>query len=72
MIVRVDGLEHLVGLLEHERFQCVDRLFAIPRAAVWRAQPGDDVDETLEFGGCGGRREAESSIWGTEEWGTVE
>ena len=36
VIVAVDRLEHLVGLLEHERLQRVDRLLAIPRAAVGR------------------------------------
>ena len=58
VIVMVDGLEHFVRLFEHERRQRVDRLLAIPRAAVWRAQAGDDVDETAEFfgGGCEAHR----------------
>ena len=38
VIVAVDRVEDLVGFLEHERLQRVDRLLAIPRAAVGRAQ----------------------------------
>ena len=45
VIVAVDRLEHLVGLLEHERLQRVDRLLAIPRTAVRSAQSGHDVDQ---------------------------
>ena len=54
VIVRVDRLQHFVGFLEHERLEAVDRLLAIPRAAIWRTQARDDVDEALEFGGCCG------------------
>src|SRR5437762_8549634 len=49
MIVPVDGIEHLVGLLEHERLQRIDGLLAIPRAAVRTAKPGHDLDEAIEF-----------------------
>ena len=52
-VARVDRLEHLVGLLEHERPQRLERLLAVPRAAVRRAQAGDDLDEAIE-GGAGG------------------
>ena len=51
VIVAVDRLEHLVGFLEHERLQRVDRLLAIPRAAVRRAQRGHDLDQAGELGG---------------------
>ena len=59
VIVPVDRLEHLVGLLEHERLQRVDRLLAIPRAAVRRAQGRHDVDEAREL-----QRGRELDIWG--------
>ena len=44
-------LEHLVGFLEHERLQRIDRLLAIPGAAVRRPQRGHDLDEAGELGG---------------------
>ena len=57
VVVAVDGLEHFVGLLEHERLQRVDRLLAIPRAAVRAAQRGHDLDEAGELlGGAIGMR----------------
>ena len=52
-VARVDRLQHLVGLLEHEGPQRLQRLLAVPRAAVRRAQARDDVDEAVE-GGAGG------------------
>src|SRR5262249_55532147 len=45
VIVAIDRLEHFVGLLEHERLQRVDRLLAIPRAALGSAKQGHDLDE---------------------------
>ena len=59
VIVAVDRVEHLVGLLEHERSQRLDRLLAIPRAAAGSAQASHDVDEALELAprgsACGAR-----------------
>jgi Domain of unknown function (DUF1844) len=52
VIVPVDRLEYLVGFLEHVWLEGVDRLLAIPRAAVGRAQPRDNLDEAKE--GVGG------------------
>ncbi len=51
VIVAVDRLEHFVRFLEDVRLQRVDRLLAVPGAAVWRAEPCDDVDEPLELAG---------------------
>ena len=44
----LDGLEHLVGFLEHERPQRGLRLLAVPRAAVGRPQRPHDVDQPVE------------------------
>ena len=49
VIVAIDGLDHLVGFLEHKRLQRVDRLLAIPRTAVRSAQRGHGLDEAVEF-----------------------
>ncbi len=49
VILAVDGVEHLVGFLEHERPQGLNRLLAIPRAAAGPAQAAHDVDEALEL-----------------------
>ena len=49
---RVDRLEHLVGLLEHEAAQRLECLLAIPRAATWTAEARHDVDEALELVAC--------------------
>ena len=46
----LDGVEHLVGLLEHERAQRGERLLAIPRTAVGGAQRAHDVEQALESG----------------------
>ena len=48
VIARVDRLEQFVGFFEHERLQRVDRLLAIPRAAVGPTKSGHDVDEACE------------------------
>ena len=54
-VAAVDRVEHLVRLLEHEAAQRLERLLAIPRAALRAAQPRHDVDEGLEGGaGVGG------------------
>ena len=49
VVVAVDGLEHLVGLLEHVRLQRVDGLLAVPRAAVRSPKRGHDVNEAREL-----------------------
>ncbi len=49
VIAAVDRVEHLVGLLEHERSQRLERLLAIPRAAVRPAKRPHDVDEALKL-----------------------
>ena len=48
VVAAVDGVEHLVGLLEHESAQRLDRLLVIPGAAARAAQPRHDVDQSLE------------------------
>ena len=49
VIVPVDGIEHFVGLLEHERLQRIDGLLAIPRTALRAAKRGHNLDEAIEF-----------------------
>ncbi len=51
MVVPVDRLEHLVGLLEHVWLERVDRLFAIPGAAIRRPQSRDNVHKPEKFRG---------------------
>ena len=47
-IAALDGVDSLVGLLDHVvRDACV-RLFAVPWTAVGRAQGCDDGDEPVE------------------------
>ena len=54
VVVAIDGVEHLVRLLEQEGPQCLKRLLAIPRAPVGRAQAAHDLDERVEaFSGRG-------------------
>ena len=57
-VAAVDRVEHLVRLLEHEAAQRLERLLAIPRAALRPAQPRHDVDESLEGGAGVGGHEA--------------
>ena len=38
----VDGIQHFIGLFERVRLDGVEGLFAIPGAAVRRAQPGHE------------------------------
>ncbi len=49
VVFAVDGVEDLVGLLEDERPQGLNRLLAIPRTAAGTAQAAHHVDETLEL-----------------------
>ena len=49
----LDRLEHLVGLLEHERTQRGERLLAVPWTAVRGAQRAHDLDEAVEPGAGG-------------------
>ena len=52
-VAPVDGVEHLVGLFEQIRLDGVEVLFAIPRTAAGRAQPGHDSDQALKpFASC--------------------
>src|SRR5687768_7754032 len=44
----VNGLEDLVGFLEHERTQRRLRLLAIPRTAVRGSQRSHDLDQAVE------------------------
>jgi len=54
VVVAVDRVEHLIGLLEHESTQRLDRLFVVPRAAARAPQPLHDLDQSLEgFAGRG-------------------
>ncbi len=55
MVVRVDCLDHLVALFEHERLQRVNRLLAIPGAAVGAPQRGHNPDQARELVGGAGR-----------------
>ena len=48
-VAGINGVEHLVGFLEHERAQRCVRLLAVPRAAARRAQRAHDLDQLLEF-----------------------
>ena len=47
-VARVERVDDLVRLLDHEPSQRLVRLLAIPRTAVGRAQPSDDVAERVE------------------------
>ena len=44
----IDRLEHLVAFLEHLRLQHGGGLFAVPRTAAGRAQPGHQVDDFFD------------------------
>src|SRR4051812_1202163 len=50
MIVAVDRVEQFVGLLEHERFEGIDRLLPVPGTAVRSAKGRHDVEQSYEFG----------------------
>ncbi len=50
-VVAVEGLEHLVGLLEDERPQCLQRLHAIPRTALRATKESNGFDKPPEFFG---------------------
>ena len=50
----IDGVHDLVGLLDDERSQRLQRLLPIPGAAVLGAQPPHQIDQPLETG-SGGR-----------------
>jgi hypothetical protein len=45
-IVTFNRLEHFVRFFEHERRERLQRLFAVPGAAFWRAQRSHDVDKS--------------------------
>ena len=47
-VAALERVEDLVGLLDQERAQRVERLLAVPRASVGRQQPVHDRDEALE------------------------
>jgi hypothetical protein len=49
-VVAAHRIEHLVGLLDQERAQRVERLLAVPRAAVGGEQSVHDVDELAQRG----------------------
>jgi hypothetical protein len=49
VVVSIDGLEDLIGLLEDERFQGINRLHAIPGTPLGRTQRGHDLDEAREL-----------------------
>ena len=49
VVAAVNRLEQLVSLFEHERLQRVDRLLAIPRAAIRRPERRDDLHKTGEL-----------------------
>jgi hypothetical protein len=44
----LEGVEHLVGLLDEEGAQGLEGLLAIPRAAVGSEELGHDLDEAGE------------------------
>ena len=48
VIVAIERVEQLVGFLQHERPQRLQRLLPIPRAAVLGAQRAHDLDELLK------------------------
>ena len=47
-VAAIDRVEHLVGFFQQERAQRLDRLLAIPGAALRSAQPRHDVNECLK------------------------
>src|SRR5262249_11030949 len=47
-VAAVDGVQHLVGLLDEIRTEGRVRLLAVPRTTTRRPQPRHDVDETAE------------------------
>ncbi len=49
-IAAVDRVDDLVRFLEHVLAERLQRLLAIPRAALGRAQRGHDLDEAGELG----------------------
>ncbi len=48
VIAAVERVEQLVGFLQHERAQRLQRLLAIPGAAVLGAQRAHDLDQLLK------------------------
>ena len=56
VVAAIDRVQHLVGLLQHEAAQRLDRLLAIPGTAARSAQPRHDVDERLELAPRGRQR----------------
>ena len=49
-IAALDRIDDLVGLLEHVLAERLQRLLAVPRASLGRAQRGHDLDEAGELG----------------------
>ena len=47
-VATLDGIDHLVGLFEHERRERLERLLAIPWTAFRRSQRAHDRHELLE------------------------
>ena len=47
-VVLVDGLADLIGLLQHVAADALVRLLAVPGAAAFRAQVGDDVHKVAQ------------------------
>jgi hypothetical protein len=47
-IVAVDGVDYLVRLLDHERFQRGQGLFSVPGTALRPAQSGHELHELFE------------------------
>jgi hypothetical protein len=58
-VVAVEGLEHFIRFFEQKRPQRLERLRAVPRAAVGAAKVADDVDQTGKrvSGACRGGHE---------------
>ncbi len=48
-VAGINGFQHLVRFLEHERAQRGMRLLAVPRAAARRAQRPHDLNQLLEL-----------------------
>jgi hypothetical protein len=49
IVVVIYGFDYFIGFFEEHRLEALVSLLAIPWAAAWRTQPGDQLDEPGEF-----------------------
>ena len=55
VVVLADGLDRFIGLFDHPFAERVVRLFAVPRATVGSAEPGNNGAKFVNGSGHGGR-----------------